>query len=307
VTRVVVTGATGLIGAALVRALVARGDEVVVLTRDRERAAQALGAGIELQEWHDPLQAPPDPAILSGAGAVVNLLGEPISQRWTAEIKQRIRQSRELGTRNLIDALRSLTAEERPAVLVSGSATGFYGPRGDEVIDEAGAVGSDWLARLVQAWEGEALAASGDGIRVVVSRTGVVLAERGGALAKMLPPFKLGVGGPIAGGRQYIPWIHLDDAVGAILHCLDDDRANGPVNVVAPSPQTNRDFSRALGRALHRPAVMPVPGLALKLMYGEMSEIVLTGQRAVPSRLGALGYEFRHSEVEAALRDVLRG
>jgi uncharacterized protein (TIGR01777 family) len=191
-------------------------------------------------------------------------------------------------------------------VLVSQSATGFYGPRDDQPVDESSAPGKDFLAEVVAAWEAEAMTAA-DLMRVAVTRTGVVLSPEGGALETMLPFFKLGIGGPVAGGRQYISWIHLDDVVGALLHCLQDQSAEGPVNLTAPNPVTNAEFSKALGRALHRPAFLPVPAFAIKLLYGEMSTIVTTGQRVKPERLKQLGYEFRQPDLDAALRSVLDG
>jgi hypothetical protein len=189
-------------------------------------------------------------------------------------------------------------------VLVSQSATGFFGPRGDAPLDEHATGGVGFLADVVAAWEREAATAA-PSIRVASPRTGVVLSPSGGALAKMLPFFRMAIGGPVAGGRQYVPWIHLDDVVGGLMCCVDSQDAEGPVNLTAPNPVTNAEFSHALGRALSRPAVLPVPGFAIKLLYGEMAEIVTTGQRAVPARLRQLGYEFRHPEVEEALRDVL--
>jgi uncharacterized protein len=305
--RVVVTGATGTIGRALVAALRARGNQVVALSRDAERARGRLGDGVEVHAWADPAAGPPPEQALAGAGAVVNLLGEPVAQRWTAEAKQRIRESRVAGTRSLVQGLRALAQPQRPSVLVSQSAAGFYGPRGDEPVEEDEPAGSDFLAGVVVAWEREALAAGvgGNQIRVAVTRTGVVLSPVGGALAKMLPFFRLGIGGPVAGGRQYVPWVHLDDVVGALLFCVDEPNATGPANVAAPSPVTNAELSRALGRVLGRPAVLPVPALALKALYGEMAEIVITGQRMLPARLQQLGFDFRHPELEPALRDVL--
>ncbi len=303
-SSVLVTGATGLIGVALTRALIQRGDSVIALSREPNRASGVLGAGVEVLAWRDPAAGPPDAAALAGAEAIVNLLGEPISQRWSADVKQRIRDSRVLATRNLVAGVRAVPAGERPAVLVSQSATGFYGSRGDETVDETASVGVDWLAGVVREWEAEALALA-DEARVVLTRTGVVIAPGAGALRTMLPFFRLGVGGPVASGRQYLPWVHLDDVVGAILFCLGNGGASGPVNVTAPAPVANRAFSKALGRALHRPAVLPVPSFALRLLYGEMSEIVTTGQRAVPRRLEELGYTFAYPQLEQALRDVL--
>jgi uncharacterized protein (TIGR01777 family) len=302
--RIVITGATGTIGRPVAEALQQRGDQVVALSRNRARASQILGAEVEIQLWDDPQASRPPAAALAGAEAVIHLLGEPVAQRWSDAAKQRIRASRVESTRLLVAALRELPDEQRPGVLVSQSATGFYGPRDDRELDEQSAAGSDFLAEVVTAWESEAQAAE-QFMRVVRTRTGVVLTPSGGALGKMLPFFRLGVGGPVAGGRQYVPWIHLEDTVAAMLFCIDDASASGAVNLTAPKPVTNADFSRALGRALHRPAVIPVPALALQLMYGEMAQIVTTGQRVIPRRLLELGYEFRHPGVEEALVDVL--
>jgi uncharacterized protein (TIGR01777 family) len=304
--RVLITGATGTIGLALADALTARGDQVVALSRDPERGQRVLGEGVEVHPWAEPESAPPPAEALAGADvdAVVNLLGEPVAQRWSDAAKQRIRESRVRGTGMLVAGLMALPEAGRPGVLISQSATGYYGPRGDTPLDEQASPGDDFLAELTVAWEGEATSA-GSSMRVVCTRTGVVLSPGGGALAKMLPFFKLGIGGPVAGGHQYVPWIHLDDVVGGFLHCLDHDDASGPVNLTAPQPVTNAELSRALGHALGRPAVLPVPGAAVKLLYGEMAEIVTTGQRAIPARLGELGYTFRHPEIEAALKDVL--
>jgi uncharacterized protein (TIGR01777 family) len=298
--RVAVTGATGTIGSATCAALLERGDEVVALTRDPERAREQLGERISAVRWEKPSAEPAPSDALSGCDAVVHLLGEPVDQRWSDEAKRRIRDSRVFGTRYLVAGLRD--ASPRPEVLVSQSATGWYGARGDETVDEAEPAADDFLARVVRDWEGEARAAEELGLRVVLTRTGVVLSPSGGALGKMMLPFKLGVGGPVAGGRQYVPWVHLDDVVGAIVCALEDERVRGPVNLTAPEPATNRELSKALGRVLRRPAVMPVPGFALKLMYGEMSSIVTTGARVVPARLGELGYRFRQPDLEDALR-----
>ena len=302
--RVLITGATGTIGLALADALTARGDQVVALSRDPERGQRVLGDGVEVHPWPDPEGAPPPAEAMAGADAVVNLLGEPVAQRWTDTAKQRIRDSRVRGTRAVVAALKQLPAEGRPRALISQSATGYYGPRGDAPLDEQASPSDDFLAEVVVAWEQEAAAAE-SAMRVVRTRTGVVLSSSGGALAKMLPFFKLGIGGPVAGGQQYVPWIHLDDVVGGLVHCLDSEEASGPVNLTAPEPVTNAELSRALGHVLGRPAVLPVPGMAVKLLYGEMAEIVTTGQRAIPARLRELGYSFRHPAIELALKDVL--
>jgi uncharacterized protein (TIGR01777 family) len=301
--RVTLTGATGLIGARLVAALRGRGDEVTVLSRSPERARERLGAGIDAAAW-DPLAGPAPAGALGGADAVVHLAGEPVAQRWSAEAKERIRSSREHGTANLVAGLRA--AEPAPRALVSASAVGYYGPRGDEQLDESAPPGEDFLAQVCVAWERKAQTAAELGIRVAVVRTGVVLDAGGGALAKMLPPFRAGVGGPVAGGRQWMPWIHLDDLVGIYLAALDGGADwSGPLNGSAPAPATNAELSRALGRVLRRPAVLPVPAFALRLLYGEMAQIVTTGQRAVPRRALALGYAFRHPGLEPALRAAL--
>jgi uncharacterized protein (TIGR01777 family) len=304
--KVLITGATGVIGTAVTEALLARGDTVLALSRDERRGRDALGEAVDVHAWPDPTQAPPPEAALAGTDAVIHLLGESVAQRWNQDTKRKIHDSRVLSTRFLVGALGALGAGERPRVLVSQSATGYYGPRDDAELDESAPAGSDFLAGVVVAWEREALAAPAD-CRVAVTRTGVVLSPNGGALAQMLPFFKLGIGGPVAGGRQYVPWIHLDDVVGALLHCVDEDRARGAVNATAPNPVTNAELSKTLGRVLHRPAVLPVPSLALTAMYGEMAQIVTTGQRAIPRALEQQGYAFRHPELEPALRDVLGG
>ncbi len=303
--RVVVTGATGTIGRSVAGGLLSAGDEVVALSRDAERGRRVLDQRVELHEWADPSAAPPPAAALAGADAVVNLLGEPVAQRWSDTAKARIRDSRVLATRSLVQGLRALPADDRPRTLISQSATGFYGARGDEPVDEPQPAGSDFLAEVVVAWEREAMAAAELGSRVVLTRAGVVLSADGGALAKMLPFFRLGIGGPVAGGKQYVPWVHMQDVVEAIRFCLADEAVQGAVNLTAPIPVTNAELSRALGKVLRRPAVLPVPALALRLMYGEMAQIVTTGQRVIPARLKSLGYEFRFSEIEPALRDVL--
>jgi uncharacterized protein (TIGR01777 family) len=297
--RVTITGATGLVGRRLLAALRERGDEVTALSRSPERAARELG--VEAVGWQ-PLEVAAPASALSGRDAVVHLLGENVAQRWTAGARRAIRESRELGTRNLVSGLAA--AESRPA-LVSASAVGYYGPHGEERVTEATPPGSDFLAQVCVAWEREADAATALGARVVRLRTGVVLDRRGGALAKMLPPFRLGLGGPVAGGSQYMPWIHVDDLVGLYLRALDDPSWSGAYNASAPEPVTNREFSKALGRALGRPAVAPVPALALRALYDGMAEIVTEGQRAVPERALQAGYAFRHLEVEPALRDAL--
>jgi uncharacterized protein (TIGR01777 family) len=300
--KVAVTGATGTIGREVVRALLERGDSVVALSRNASSAREKLGERVEAHEWRDPKSEPAPAAAFAEAEGVIHLLGEPVAQRWTDSAKKEIRDSRVLGTRNLVAGMRD-AAGPRLKVLVAQSATGFYGAHGDDVVDESAPAGSDFLAGVVVAWESEVRAAAEAlGLRTPTCRTGVVLSRSGGALEEMLTPFKLGVGGPVAGGRQYIPWIHIDDVVAALLFALDNSEADGPLNVTAPEPVTNKEFSKALGRALHRPSVVPVPGFAIKLLYGEMSTIVTTGVRAVPKRLLELGYRFKRPELDEALR-----
>jgi len=302
-TRVTVTGATGLIGSRLVRALRERGDEVTVLSRSPERAREAFGGDVQAHTW-DPSAGPAPAETLAGRDAVVHLAGENVAQRWSEDSKRRIHDSREQGTRNLVAGLEA--ADPRPAVLVSSSAVGYYGPHGDEELPEDTPPGSDFLAEVCVVWEREAQAAGDLGLRVVRVRTGVVLDKDGGALGKMLPFFRAGVGGPVAGGRQLMPWVHADDVAGIYLRAIDDAAWSGPVNATAPQPVTNKAFSKALGRALHRPALAPVPALAIQLLYGDMSEIVTKGQNAVPRRALELGYRHEHPGLDEALRSALR-
>jgi len=295
--RVTLTGATGLLGAKLVAALKEREDEVTVLTRDPSKVR-----GAEAHAW-DPTAGPAPAEALEGRDAVVHLAGEKVDQRWSDDAKRRIRDSREQGTRNLVAGMRA--AQRPPAALVCSSAVGYYGPHGDEPLPEDTPPGEDFLARVCVTWEDEAAKAGELGTRVVSVRTGVVLDKDGGALSKMLPFFKLGIGGPVAGGRQYMPWIHIDDVVGIYLNAIDDQRWSGAVNATAPEPVTNEAFSKALGRALHRPAVLPVPAFAIQLLYGDMSEIVVKGQNAVPRRTMELGYRHQHPDLDQALRSAL--
>jgi uncharacterized protein len=291
--KVTVTGATGNVGRPLVEKLKSEGHEVTSLSRS---------AGPDVVRWANPKEEPPPPEAIEGQDAIVHLLGEPIDQRWTDEVKQELRDSRVLSTQQVVEGLKA--ADQRPAVLVSQSASGFYGNRGDEELTESSAAGDDFLAGLVVEWEAEANKAQDLGVRVVTTRTGVVLSPEGGALEKMLPFFKLGIGGPVAGGDQYVPWVHLDDVTGAVLAVLENEAASGPVNVSAPSPATNKELSKTLGRVLKRPAFAPVPAFAVKSLYGEMAHIVITGQRMLPARLEELGYAFAQPELESALRSA---
>jgi uncharacterized protein (TIGR01777 family) len=295
---VLVTGSHGLIGSALIRRLRTEGHRI----RRLVRAAPEGGDDIR---W-DPVVGTIDAARLEGLDAVVHLAGAGIGdRRWTAARKALILDSRTGGTRLLAATLASL--DRKPAVLVAGSAVGYYGNRGDEIVTEDSGPGDDFTAEVCRSWELATGPAVEAGIRVVTIRTGIVLDAHGGALARMRLPFKLGLGGRIASGRQYMSWITLDDEVGAILHLLRDNRVTGPVNLTAPNPVTNAHFTTALGRALHRPTVLPTPLFALKAVYGAelVQHLLVDGQRVAPRRLEAAGYEFVHSEIEDALRAVL--
>jgi uncharacterized protein len=315
--KVVVTGASGLIGRGLVHKLTARGDELTILTRDPERARKRHSlassdarssaerhAALAFSRW-SPLQeaAPAEP--LAGQDAVIHLAGEPVAQRWSEQAKQAIHDSRVLGTRNLLAGLSALAPSMRPRTLLSASAIGYYGAHGPEPIDEEAPPGQDFLAQVCVAWEREARAASELALRAVQLRIGVVLDRSGGALAKMLPPFRLGLGGRVGSGEQYMAWIHREDVLDIALASLDDKRWSGPVNATAPEPVTGAVFARSLGQALHRPALVPVPSLALRLLYGEMSEVITTGVRAMPAKALVLGYGFAHPSLGEALRAVL--
>lgn len=290
--RITLTGATGRLGSLLVEALQERGDEVTILSRDPAKGVR-----------YDPMGAPAPADALAGRDAVVHLAGEDIAQRWNDETLRRIKDSREVGTRNLVAGIAQ--ADPRPKALISASAVGYYGHRPDP-IDEDAPPGDDVLADICARWEREADKAAALGLRVVKVRTGVVLDRHGGALEKMLLPFRLGVGGPVAGGRQPTPWVHYEDVVGIYLRAIDDERWTGPVNATGPEPVSNQEFSKALGRALHRPAFVPVPAFAIKLLYGGMAKLVIEGQNARPRRTLELGYEFRHPDLDEALRSALR-
>ena len=300
--KVLVTGASGMIGSALCDSLLVRGDSVVGLTRDSSRARGA-NPSVTWHAWEPTLERPPA-AAFEGVDGVVHLLGERIDQRWTDEAKQRIMKSRRAGTHNLMGAIKAL--ERKPRVLVSQAAIGYYGDRGEAILDESAGPGEGFDAEVVQEWERAAREIEGSGVRLAIVRTGHVLDPRGGLLARLLTPFRLGVGGPIAGGKQYMSWIHIDDEVGILLWALDEKRVSGVLNATAPNPATNRELSKALGRALNRPAVMPVPGIALDLMYGrEFGAVLRGGQRVMPRRALDLGYKFKYPELDQALADLL--
>jgi uncharacterized protein (TIGR01777 family) len=302
--RILVTGASGLLGSAVCGALLARGDEVVGLTRDPDRA-RSKNPTVSWHAWRPTIERPPE-AALDEIDGVVNLIGEEINQRLTDQAKVRIRESRIVGTRNLLQGIEASPTE--PSVFVGQSAIGYYGNRGEQIVDEETGPGEpDFITEVVTDWEAAEREAEGTFDRVAIFRTGLVLTKDGGLLGQLLLPFKLGLGGPIAGGEQYMSWIHIEDVVGLFLWALDDHRVWGVINGTAPNPVTNREFSKALGRALHRPAVVPVPKFAVAaLRGGELADAVAGGARVLPRRALDLGYEFRHPELDAALRDALR-
>ena len=297
--KIVVAGAAGLVGTALVPALRAAGHDVRRLVRRAASAPDEIA-------W-DPATGSLDPAQLSGVDAVINLAGENVGAgRWTARRREEILRSRVAATRTLVAAIK--TAARPPGVLLNASAVGFYGDRGDECLDESSAIGGGFLPEVCLAWETHAQVAAAAGVRVAVLRFGVVLAGRGGALAKMLPLFRLGLGGRLGSGQQWMSWVSLDDAVGAILHALHEPRCTGPINIVAPEPVTNAVFTAALGRALRRPAVLPAPAWALRLALGAMADgALLASTRAEPAQLRTTRFVFRHATITEALAAAIAG
>jgi len=297
--KITITGASGLIGRRLLKALSAGGHSLHVLSR---HSGTNLPPGVRLSAW-DALKGEPPAESLRDAGAVIHLAGEPVAQRWTGETKARIRDSRVTGTRNLVAALKKMP--QPPEVLVCASAIGYYGSRGDEVLGETAAPGTGFLPEVCVAWENEARAAEALGMRVVSVRIGVVLDARGGALQRMLPPFRMGVGGKLASGRQWMSWVHVQDLVSLFQLALDKP-LRGAINGVAPNPVTNADFTRALAAAVHRPALFPMPKFALGVLFGEMSEVLLASQRVDPQAAQAAGFAFRFPQLEPALADALK-
>jgi uncharacterized protein (TIGR01777 family) len=295
--HILVTGASGLIGSALVSALTSAGSEVTRLVRRQPQS------GEKAARW-DPLGGSLDASAFGGVDAVVHLAGENIAERWTTAKKVNIRDSRIKGTQILCEALTRLASP--PKVLVSASAIGYYGDRAEEILSEESAPGRGFLAEVCRAWEAATEPARQTGLRVVQLRFGVVLSPVGGALAKILPPFRLGLGGMLGSGRQYMSWIALDDAVGVIQHAIVTDSLQGPTNAVAPHAVTNREFTKTLGNVLGRPTVIPLPAFAARLMFGEMAdELLLASARVQPAKLLASGYRFRFPELEGALRHLL--
>ncbi|HLK93916.1 MAG TPA: TIGR01777 family oxidoreductase [Polyangia bacterium] len=302
-TSVAITGATGLIGTALAASLARDGVRVSALVRDTARAAERLPKAT-LHAW-DGTAGPPPESALEGVEVVVNLIGESISSgRWNEARKKRLRDSRVVATRALVDVLRGM--KTRPRVLISASGVGFYGDRAEEILTEASQVGTGFAAELSRDWEAEAMKAKEIGMRVVLLRSGLVLSREGGILRKILTPFRLGLGGKIGPGTQWMPWIHLDDEVGLIRQAMDDEAVQGPLNMVAPEPVTNGEFVRALGEALGRPTALTAPAFALRLAFGAMTdELLLASQRAMPVRTMETGYAFRHPLLREALRELV--
>ena len=301
--HIVIAGGSGFLGSALARTLAAAGHDVAVLTRQSSNKKPAA-ARISMVPWTPDGSAGPWARTLEGSTALVNLAGESIAaRRWSPAQKQKLRDSRLLATKSLTAAIRA--GKQPPSAFISGSAVGYYGNRGDETITEASGPGTDFLARLAQEWEAAAAEAASI-TRVALIRTGIVLDRREGALAKMLPPFRMFVGGPLGTGRQYMPWIHKDDWVRLVTWMITADGARGPLNATSPAPVTNAEFSKALGRALRRPSMLPAPAFALRLALGEMADaLLLSGQRALPVRATDLGFSFRYSNIDDALASVL--
>ncbi len=296
--NITITGASGLIGRRLLKNLGASGHTLTVVSR---HAGTNVPPGVGVVAW-DPMRGPAPEDSVRNANAVIHLAGEPVAQRWNADAKRRIRESRVVGTRNLVQALARL--RNPPQTLVCASAVGYYGSRGDEVLREDSAPDNSYLAEVCAAWEKEAVAAESFGMRVVRVRTGVALDARGGALQRMLTPFRMGAGGRLGDGRQWMSWIHLAD-LAAMFQFAVENEVRGALNGTAPIPVTNADFTQALAKALHRPAIFPVPAFGLKLLFGEMSEVLLASQRVLPAAPEAAGFQFKFPELGGALQDLL--
>lgn len=300
--KVLVTGASGFVGRRVVAQLLQKKHEVVVLTRNLTKAAIVLGSECRYVQWTD-METPPPAAAFDGVDAVIHLMGENIGGRkWDDAQKKKIYDSRINSTRLIVETLAGLP--KKPRALISASAIGIYGNRGDEVLDESASAGSDYLAGVCKDWEAEANKARDLKIRVVNMRTGVVLGRGGGALTKMLPIFKLGVGGRLGSGKQYMSWVHVDDLAAMYVHAVQDETMTGPFNAVSPYPVTNAEFTRALGKRLRRPTIFPAPEFAIRKALGEMSTIVLDGQKVVPNKFKERKFQFKSATLEKTLKET---
>lgn len=297
--NITITGASGFLGTRLLDRLLLDGHSLHALGRKQN---PEFGVEVKFSPW-DAMKEDPPLESLTGADAVIHLAGEPVAQRWNADVKRRIRESRSGGTRNLVRTIGKL--DRRPRVLVSASASGYYGDRGEDVLTESSASGSDFLAEVCREWERDARAAEAFGVRVVMVRTGLALGKEGGALKQILTPFRLGLGGRLGSGKQWMPWIHIDDLIELFIFALEN-RVSGPLNGSAPRPVRNAEFTTALARTIHRPAIFTVPRFALNQIYGEMAQIVFASQRMVPQAAEAAGFGFRFGELTAALADLLK-
>lgn len=301
--KILVTGATGFVGKVLVKKLLEGNHDVIILTRNIAKAAISLGSRCKYFQWDDTDSLPPMDAF-EGVDGIVNLMGESISKRWDENQKKKIYHSRIDGTRRLVEAVSQL--KTKPKVFVSTSAVGIYGNRGSEEISESSSLGDDFLAKVCKDWENEANKARNHGLRVVIIRVGVVLGVGGGALDKMLPVFRMGFGGPAGNGKQYMSWIHVNDLATMYIEALKDNSLSGVLNGTAPYPATNAEFSKQLGRALHRPAFAKAPAFAMKVMFGEMSAIILEGQKVMPLKFKEKNFRYHYPTLEIALKESLR-
>jgi uncharacterized protein (TIGR01777 family) len=302
--KILITGATGFVGKALVARLAQNGHDRVVLSRSRKSAEKSISIPCEIYEWNADHEKAPTQAF-NGVDAVFHLAGEPIAaRRWTNEQKEKIKDSRVLGTRNLMDTIEGLPAGQRPKAVISASAIGYYGDRGDESLFESSQVGSGFLAEVCELWEKEVLGRNIPEVRTVACRTGIALGKGGGMLEKILPIFQLGLGGPIGNGRQWMSWVHLDDLISLYCEAFENQLIHGAINAVSPHPVTQGEFARVLGRFLHRPVILPVPAFALKLGLGEMSEMLLGGQKVLPEKAIQNGFHFHYPTLSEAFQEI---
>lgn len=301
--KVVITGATGFVGQVIVKQLLSAGDEVIVLTRNVARAALILGSSCRYYQWDESDALPPIEA-MEGADGMINLMGESISKRWDEQQKKKIYNSRIQGTHKLVEGLEKLKV--RPKVFVSTSAIGIYGNRGPEEINESSSLADDFLGKVCKDWENEANKARNFGARVAIIRVGIVLGPKGGALEKMLPVFKLGGGGPLGSGNQYMSWIHIEDLAAMYVEALKNEQIKGVLNGTSPYPATNSEFTKVLGHVLRRPAFLPAPSFAIKIAFGEMSQILLEGQKVLPVKFKESKFKFRYPTLEMALKETIK-